>query len=79
MSEGVYNLDSDSGTVHFNIQPFAHTMLIEYEAGLVEQPAQIPTDIKLALLSHIAFLYENRGGNERFDMSVYNEYKNYNL
>lgn len=48
---------------------------VDFIAGLYPQNHFIPENIKIALLEHIAFLYENRGIAKKFDLSLYASFK----
>lgn len=41
-----------------------NSVLIDFTAGIAPDQASVPADIKLALLNHAAFAYENRGNND---------------
>lgn len=41
-----------------------NAILIEFTAGIARNQEDVPFDLKLALLNHAAFAYENRGNND---------------
>lgn len=41
-----------------------NSVLIDFTSGIAPDASTIPSDLKLALLNHIAFAYENRGNND---------------
>lgn len=51
-------------------------LLIKFKAGRINDQYFIPANIKLILLDHAAFLYENRGTNKQFNLNVYNQFRN---
>jgi uncharacterized phiE125 gp8 family phage protein len=47
-----------------NIDLRNNSVVIDFTAGLAADQANVPADLKLALLNHAAFAYENRGNND---------------
>ncbi len=71
-----YTLELNSSELFFSVIPFSNSVRIEYRAGYGNSPADIPDEIKTALLSHIAFLYEYRESGAQFNLSIYEQFKN---
>lgn len=65
--------------IYFNVHPLAYELQIEFVAGYGVDESAVPEDIKSLLLSHVAFLYENKGQTTEFPLSIYNEYKTWRI
>ena len=64
--------------VHFHAFPLVEMITIRYVAGYASVD-EIPEGIKMTLLQHVAFLYENRSRINDFPMECYDEYKEIKL
>jgi len=62
-----------NNSLFFNISFPSQILIIEFQAGT--EINFIPENIKLSLLEHIAFLYENRGENNQFDLNIYSKFR----
>lgn len=77
-------LPSNSTTLWGNeeVDNVDNAIKIEFTAGIADNQSQVPANLKLHLLNHCAWLYENRGNslmNEKFDLSVYDQWKIFDL
>lgn len=59
-SDTLYSLDAVNEVVNFTTTPYSHSIEIDYVTG-VENAADLPKSIRYGMLSHIAYLFDNRG------------------
>jgi uncharacterized phiE125 gp8 family phage protein len=71
-----YILEPNSSELFFKVIPFANNVKIEYVAGYGDTPDSVPFEIQTALLSHVAFMYDNREAVHLFDLRMYDQFKN---
>ncbi len=69
-------IDTKMGELHFYTFPYGYFVKVNYLAGYGTNPEDIPADIKTTLLNHIAHMYENRSLNVRYDLAIYDEFRN---
>ena len=74
-----YRLEKEENEVHFSSLPFCYLMRIEYLAGFGTCSSSLPTDLKMTMISHLAFMYQNREAAHDFPMHRYDEFKNKRL
>lgn len=74
-----YELDTKMNELVFDIYPYSYLLRIEFKAGYGTKAEDIPTDIKSAILSHLAHAYEHRGVDIDHLFSAYDEFKTYKL
>lgn len=77
----IENIDIDrfATEIIFNIYPNAYSLKIVYIAGYGFSADDIPPDIKIALLSHIAHMYEIRSIVSDYKYKIYDEFKTMRL
>lgn len=59
-SDTLYTIDAVNEGIRFLTTPYSSSIEIDYVAGF-ENAADIPKAIRYGLLSHIAYLFDNRG------------------
>lgn len=76
-----YHLSADKEQLNFESIPSGHRVEIEYVTGFGSAAADVPADIKHALLIHVAWLYEHRDSIEPPAASalIYNAYRTIRL
>jgi uncharacterized phiE125 gp8 family phage protein len=60
ISNSHYYLGDGTNQLHFHFSLLAQKITIEYVAGF-GRPADVPATIRLGMLTHLAYLYDNRG------------------
>ncbi len=76
-----YHLSADKEQLNFETIPSSHRVEIDYVTGFGNAAADVPADIKHALLIHVAWLYEHRDSIEPPAASalIYNAYRTIRL
>ncbi len=74
-----YDLEEDS--VRVTIFPNYSRLRIIYLAGIAERSEHVPSDIKVSLLDHVAYLYDNRGTGmaDKFSLQRYDEFRVFSI
>ncbi|MDJ1305889.1 MAG: hypothetical protein MRQ09_06690 [Candidatus Midichloria sp.] len=68
-------IGSFNNSLFFNPLPTSQLLIIEFLADLASPNNFISENIKLSLLEHVAFFYENRGKNKHFDLNIYSKFR----
>lgn len=70
---GPYIFLGDVVIMHY--LPVSEQISIYFDSGIASNKNEIPADITGKMLRHLAFLYENRDGQNEYSMEIYYEYK----